>query len=72
MSSSHEKTAQVETMPRSNGPVARLNKNSVGTGDWDKLVAAVSDSFLLGDMGKAKNSKVNLIESQSASANTAN
>jgi hypothetical protein len=35
-------------MPRSMGPVATLNKNSVGICDLDVCTAAVSGSFLLG------------------------
>ena len=45
---SHDKTASVTSMPRSIGPVATLNNNSVGICDLDVCTAAVSGSFLLG------------------------
>ena len=44
---SHDKTASVTSIPSSMGPVATLNKNSVGICDLDVCTAAVSGSFLL-------------------------
>jgi hypothetical protein len=52
---SHDKIAPVASTPRSIGPVARLNKNSVGIPNLDAFATAVSGSFLLGDdIGEAQ------------------